>query len=178
VGRSPRRALSSIAAIAPGTVAFPVHAAKRRVGEKRQQVRRRGLVEGEGGREARDGGGRRSGERLAAGIVDRDVPARQFGDHAMRQRPVGRDEGRLAGRVLGHLAQDDGDRERLLALVGGLDHGEIRQRLGADRAARPAAHRSVVAAGRMASETMASRPWAAGGASDLDRLAHRRRRDR
>ena len=42
------------------------------------------------GGEPREHAGRRVGQRIAAGIVDRHVPARQRRQHAARQRAVGR----------------------------------------------------------------------------------------
>ena len=52
------------------------------------------------GCEARESPGRRVRERVAAGIVDRDVPAFQGGEHAPRQFTVGGDQCRgLACRL-------------------------------------------------------------------------------
>ena len=75
------------------------------------------------------GGGDKPGEdaqrarrqRLAAGVVDLDVPAQQLAAHAARQLAVRRHQSRRAARRLQHLAHDDGDAEGLLALIGRLD---------------------------------------------------------
>ena len=60
-------------------------------------------------------------ERPAGGIVDLDPPALQLDRDAARQAAIRRDQRRDLSRRLGRLAQDDGDGERLLALVRGLD---------------------------------------------------------
>ncbi len=69
----------------------------------------------------------RGRERRAAGIVDVDVPAQQFGAHPLRQAAIRRDQRRRAARRLQSLAQADGDGQRLLALVQRLDQGHIGQ---------------------------------------------------
>ncbi len=61
------------------------------------------------------------GERIAAGIVDRDAPAFQCRKHAARQRAVGRDERCGLVRHLHGLAQTDRDGERLFLRIGGFD---------------------------------------------------------
>src|SRR5262249_61037796 len=66
------------------------------------------------------GGGIR--ERIAAGIVDRDLPAFERRQHPARQGAVGRDQGRGLVRRLERLAQADGDGERFLLGVGGFGH--------------------------------------------------------
>ena len=83
------------------------------------------------GRQPREHAGRRVGERIAAGIVDRHVPARERRQHAAGQRAVGRDQRRGLVRRLHRLAQRDRDGQRLLLGVGGLDHGDVlRARVG------------------------------------------------
>ena len=70
----------------------------------------------------------RGRERRAAGIVDVDVPAQQFGAHPFRQAAIRRDQRRRAARRLQKLAQADGDGQRLLAFVQRLDQTHIGQR--------------------------------------------------
>ena len=90
-----------------------------------------------------------------------DVPARQRGEHAARQRAVGRDQRRGLACRLDRLAQRDRDGERLLLGVGGLDHRQAlrarRRRARRNRSRRARCQRSVAAAGRSASETKRSR---------------------
>ena len=67
--------------------------------------------------------GRRVGERVAAGILRRDIPARQRGEHAAAERAVRRHQrGGLA--VLHGFAQRHRDGERFFLGVGRFDHGE------------------------------------------------------
>jgi hypothetical protein len=72
------------------------------------------------------------GERHAAGVPGRDIPARERSSHAPAERDVGCDEsGRLPGRF-DRFTQRDSDRERFFLGTGGLDHGDMRhRRLGA-----------------------------------------------
>ncbi len=51
----------------------------------------------------------------ARGIVDRDLPASQFGGHAPRQGPVGRNERGGAALLLQRFAQRQRDHQRLLS---------------------------------------------------------------
>ena len=122
-------------------------------------------------REPREHAGRRVGERVAAGIVDRDLPARERGDDAARQRAVGRHQRGGLVRRFERLAQRDRDGERFLLGIGGLDHARARRARCRSRRRSPllpvrACQRSVVAAGRSASETPDARGRARlGGAS-------------
>ena len=100
----------------------------RRMLEQREQRHRRKAVQRRFGGEPREHAGRRIGKRVAAGIVHRHVPARQRRQHAAGQRPVGRHQrGGLAG-IVHRLAQRNGDGQRLLLGVGGLDHRDAGER--------------------------------------------------
>ncbi len=97
---------------------------RQRMLEQRQQTDRRqspdGGCGGQPGKQAR----RRVGEPVAAGIVGRDVPARQRRQDAAGEHAVGRDQrGGLVG-VVEHLAQRDRDRQRFLFGIAGLDAGK------------------------------------------------------
>ncbi len=63
---------------------------QQRMLEQRQQRHRLEAAERGFGRQPREHAGWRVGERVAAGIVDRHVPALERGHHAARQRAVGR----------------------------------------------------------------------------------------
>ena len=90
--------------------------------EQRQQRHRRQAVQRGFGGEPREHAGRRVGQRVAAGIVHRHVPARQRRQHAAGQRAVGRHQrGGLAWN-LHRLAQRDRDGQRFLLGIGGFDH--------------------------------------------------------
>src|SRR5262249_19786828 len=65
------------------------------------------------------GGGVR--KRIAAGIVDRDLPAFQRRQHPARQGAVGGARGRGLARRLNRLAEADGDGERFFPGVGGFE---------------------------------------------------------
>ena len=70
--------------------------------EQRQQRHRFESAQRGFGCEAREGPCRGVGERIAAGIIDHDVPAFERGHHAARERAVGRHQRRgLAGRLDG-----------------------------------------------------------------------------
>ena len=117
-----------------------------------------------------------SAERQAGRIVDVDAPAPQFGADALGQRPVRRDQRGGASGLLQRLAQRHRDGQRLLALVGRLDHGRGRRSAEcSDVVVEPVAARaqaSVVSAGRRASERRRSRAASAGAARP--ELLHRR----
>ena len=141
---------------------------QQRMLEQRQQRHRREPAERRLGDQPREHAGRRVGQRVAAGIVDRHVPARQRRQHAPRQRAVGRDQRGGLARRLDRLAQRDRDRERLLLGVGGLDHRDATPAHASHAPQSPARRErccqmSVAAAGRSASETRRSRPCGAGG---------------
>src|SRR5262249_34281894 len=76
-------------------------------------------------REPREPSGGGVRKRIAAGIVDRDLPALQRREHAARQGAVGRDQGRGLVRRLDRFAQANGAGERFSPGVGGFDdrHG-------------------------------------------------------
>ena len=57
----------------------------------------------------------------AGGIVDGDVPARQFGRDALGKRAVGSQEGRRAAWRVEGFAERDGGRKGFIALIHGLD---------------------------------------------------------
>ncbi len=111
-----------------------------------EQRDRRDAVERELGREAREHAGAGIGQRVAARIVDRDVPAPERRQHAARERAVGRHQCGGPALRLDRLAQRHRDRKRLVLRIGGLDHrqsgepgGQMR---GRPRAAGPASGRS------------------------------------
>jgi len=102
--------------------AEPAH----RMFQERQQRRRceaaRDGLRGETGENA--GGG--LDQRVAAGIVEVEVPAVERRHHPPRQRAV-RGHQRRRSIEVPRLAQGDGDGERLHLGIGGFDHGEIFQ---------------------------------------------------
>ncbi len=91
--------------------------------EQSEQRHRRSSIERRRGGEPRKNSGRRVGERIAAGILRRDVPALQRGEHAPSERAVRRHQrGGLA--VMHRLAQRHRDGERFLLGIGRFDHGQ------------------------------------------------------
>ena len=76
---------------------------------------------------------RRQRQRPPGAVVGDQPPAVEFGGDAAGQRPVRSDE-RRAGAVLGRLAHQERDRQRLALLVGSLDPG---QALGGGGERRP-----------------------------------------
>ena len=94
---------------------------QQRMLEQREQRDRFKTFERRLGGQACEGPGLRVGERIAAGIVDRHAPAFERRGDAPCQRAVrGHQRGAL-GRRLHRLAQTNGDGERFLLGVGGLD---------------------------------------------------------
>ena len=89
--------------------------------EEREEADRAQVVCGRLGREPRKAAGGGLGERHACQIVDRDVPTRELGGDAGRERPVGRDERRRAAGLVQRLAECDRGGEGLLAFVRGVD---------------------------------------------------------
>ena len=108
---------------------------QQRMLEQRQQRDRLQPLERRLDNEPREHAGRRIGERVTAGVVDRDVPARERGEHAARQRPVGRHQRRGLAVGLEHLAQRDRDRERFFLGVRRRDHRHMRERVVEPQAA-------------------------------------------
>ncbi len=100
-----------------------IERAQRMLEQRQQRHRRQAVQRGLGG-EPREHAGRRVGQRVAAGIVDRHVPARQRRQHAAGQRAVGRHQRGGLVRLVHRLAQRHRDGQRLLLGVGGLDHGD------------------------------------------------------
>ena len=100
---------------------------QQRMFEQRQQRDRGKTVQrGFGGEPGKDSG-RRFGERVAAGILGGNVPARQRGEHAAPERAVRRHQrGGLA--VVHRFAQRHRDGERLFLGIGRFDHGERLER--------------------------------------------------
>ena len=96
---------------------------QQRMFQQRQQRHRLQAAERGFRRQPREHAGWRVGERIAAGIVHRHLPALQRGHHAARQRAVGRHQS--GGLVFGldRFAQRDRDGERFFLGIGGLDHG-------------------------------------------------------
>ena len=113
---------------------------RQRMLEEREQLHRRQPFERGVRDQTREHAGRGLRERIAAGIVRRDVPAFERDQHPPRQRAVGRHQRGGARRHLERLAQGDGDGERLLLDIGRLDHGDGVHRAG-ERAAAFAAAR-------------------------------------
>ncbi len=66
-------------------------------------------------------------ERLAAGIVDGDVPAHELGLDAPRQAAVGRHQAGAAARRLQRIAQDERNDGRFLLAVLRLDQLDARK---------------------------------------------------
>ena len=86
--------------------------------DEREQRHRRKAAERRFGRQPGEHAGRRVGEHIAAGIVDRHLPARERRKHAAGERPVGRDQRGALLRRFHRLAQHDRDGERLLLGIG------------------------------------------------------------
>ena len=97
---------------------------RQRMLEEREQLDRGQPLERRVGDEAREHAGCGLRERIAAGIVGRDVPAFERDQNPPRQRAVGRHQCGGAPRRIERLAQGDGDGERLLLDVRRLDHGD------------------------------------------------------
>ena len=97
--------------------------------EQRQKRHRLEAAERGFRRQPCEHAGRRVGERVAGRVVDRDLPTRQRGGDAARQRAVGRHQGGGLARRFERFAQRDRDGERLFLGVGRLDHGERGERL-------------------------------------------------
>ena len=131
-GRGPRRIARSSTAMAWRCAPCRRAEPRQRMLEQRQQADRRQSLDGGLRGQPREQTGRRVGERIAAGIVDRDVPARQRRQHPAGERAVGRDQrGGLVG-LLERLAQRERDRQRFLLGIGGFDDrkpGERRLRM-------------------------------------------------
>ena len=100
-----------------------------RMGEQSQPLGGHAGALPAGEREARQHAIRRGRQRLAAGIVDGNVPACEIRPHAPRQRAIRRDQGGGDARFLKRAAHAQGQRQRLLALVGGDDQLDTRERL-------------------------------------------------
>ena len=97
--------------------------------EQRQQAHRIARPERGVQRQPEQAGGRRVGQRRAAGIVGDDTETQKLGANPPRQRAVAGDERRaLAGRLDGAL-QRNRDRHRLVALVGRFHQRHAAQRL-------------------------------------------------
>ena len=78
-------------------------------------------------------------EPIAAGIVGRNAPARERGDHPPGKPAIRRHQRRNAVRTLERLAQRDRDRERFLVGIRGLDHREAFERARNRRIVEPLA---------------------------------------
>ena len=102
---------------------------QQRMLEQREQRDRRKPAQRRLRREPRERAGRGVCERIAAGVVDRHLPARERGDHAAGERTVGRHQRRRHVRRLHCFAQRDGDRERFLLGMRRLDVSERRERV-------------------------------------------------
>src|SRR6185437_13916121 len=102
---------------------------QQRMLEQRQQRDRFEAAKGGLRRQPREHTGRRVGQRIAAGIIDRYAPALQRSDDAARQRAVGRHQ--RGGFVLGlnRFAQTNGNSERFFLGIGGFDHRKRFQRV-------------------------------------------------
>jgi hypothetical protein len=87
------------------------------MGEERQDAGGMKIERRRVGREPRRDAGRCVRQGHAGGVVDSNVPARELGGDAARERAVRRDERRRAVRHGERLAQGDGRGERLVALV-------------------------------------------------------------
>ncbi len=125
-GRGPRRTARSNAATARRS------RASRGAGmlEQGEQVDRRKRAErGLRGKPC-ERPGRGVGERIAAGIVDRNGPARQCGEHAARERAVGGDQRCGLVRRLQRFAQCDRDGERFFLGICSFDDRQCRERRG------------------------------------------------
>ena len=89
--------------------------------EQRQQRDRGEAVKRGFGGEPGKHSGRRFGERVAAGILGENIPARQRGEHAAPERAVRRHQrGGLA--VVHGFAQRHRDGQRLFLGIGCFDH--------------------------------------------------------
>ena len=124
------------------------------------------------GGEPRKNAGGRLQQRVAAGIVEVEVPAAQRRHHPPRQRAVRRHQRRRFVQMP-RLAHRDRDRKRLHLRIGRLDHREIfhaaRQSSRRSRARRSrSCHCAVAFDGRIASDTSTSRPCGAGCAENFD----------
>ncbi len=127
-GRGPRNTARSSAATASRMLARVGAEPDQRMLEQREQRHRRQSAECGIDREPRKRTGRRGGQRVAAGIVDRHLPALQRREHAARQRAVGRHQRGGLARRLGGFAQRDRDRQRLLVGIRGFEHGQRGER--------------------------------------------------
>ena len=100
---------------------------QQRMLQQRQQRRRLAAVQCCFRSEPRENAGLRVHQRVAAGIVDRQIPAAERGDDAARQRAIRRHQrGGLA--VFARLAQHNRNRQRLDLGIRRLDQ---RQAVGA-----------------------------------------------
>ena len=106
---------------------------QRMLEQSEQRHRRKAAERGFGGKPGKNSG-RRVGERIAAGILRRDVPAAERGEHATPERAVGRNQ-RRGLSLLHRFAQRHRDGERLFLGIGRFDQRECRQR-GVARAPR------------------------------------------
>ncbi len=97
---------------------------RQRMLEEREQLHRREPLERCVCDETREHAGCGLAERIAAGIVRRDVPAFERDQDPPRQRAIRRHQGGGARRCIERFAQGDGDGERLLLDIGRLDHGD------------------------------------------------------
>ena len=97
--------------------------------EQRQQRDRLQPVERRLGGQPRKASGLRLGQRIAAGIVGRDMPAFQCRHDAARQSAIRRHQSRGLARRIERFAQDDRDGERFFFRIGGLDHTDFCQGL-------------------------------------------------
>ena len=112
-----------------GDCALPVRQIEpqQRMFEERQQRYRLKAVKSGLGRELRKNSRRCIGQCIAAGILGRNIPARQRGQHAASERAVRRDQrGRLA--VVHRFAQRHRDGECFVLGIGRFDHRERAQR--------------------------------------------------
>ena len=110
-GRGPRSTAFSSAATAARVRAGRGAEPRERMLEQGEQRDRRKPAESRVRRQPREQPGRRVGERIAAGIIHRDVPALQGREHAARQRAVGRD------RALRSYAASPSASRRLMAMA-------------------------------------------------------------
>ncbi len=108
---------------APVRAGFATEPAQRML-QQRQQGRRLQLVGDRFGCEARKNAGRNLHQRIAAGIVEQQVPAAERRHHPPRQRAV-RCHQRRRFAQMPRLAHCDCDRQRFHFGIGGLDHREI-----------------------------------------------------
>ena len=108
-----------------------VAAARRhRVLGQRQQGQRMDAARHQFRRQAQIGADRGMGERLAAGVVDQNAPARQRHGDPAAQVAVGGDQRRGLGRRFQRMAHQQCDNLRLLFRGGGVDAGQPVQRRG------------------------------------------------